>query len=705
VLESVRADPQLLREAIADAWEEWLVHRCRRGGVILVLEDLHWGDAGTIELVGRSLLAEDERPFIVLALARPELDERRPELWAACDPHRIALESLPRRAARKLVGRVLSNADASTTESLVERAGGNAFYLEELIRAAAHGAADTWPDTVVGMVQSRLAQLRPELRRVLRAAAVFGEICWSAGVARMLAEREPELAKLLDELAAEEFLTRRARSIVPCSTEYAFRHALVRDAAYATLTPDDGRVAHAHAGEWLASTSTAGAAVLARHFMLGGRVDVAQGWFEKAALAALDGEDHVRASKLAQDGLACGAEGEALGRFEVILARVAEEAGEHGHAIGLAERALEHLREGSQPWYAATLVLLESLGRTSRFEEIEPWLERALAFAEANQAIDVCVRASALGALHLLKAGRLATARDYVERTRALMAVGSLGPLARLQWLWLELELVDMAGDLGRMLVLRRDCEALVELIDSPTLWAEHEFGSGHLYAQVGANERAEAGFEFDRAYAARRGLRHRLHRSLGMLAFLAYRRGDFDRATELLVQVRAVETLDRRFIGVLAGLASTIALARGDLQGALAEGRRAEAMLRVARPLHPYGLAMLTNALRVRGELDEALDCAERAMAIMEELGTVSEIEVDVQVAHIEALLAVGQRERALDELRRFEARFDQRLRGIADPQLRECFCTGVPANVRLLELCRELNLRGASKVLPTQE
>jgi tetratricopeptide (TPR) repeat protein len=128
-----------------------------------------------------------------------------------------------------------------------------------------------------------------------------------------------------------------------------------------------------------------------------------------------------------------------------------------------------------------------------------------------------------------------------------------------------------------------------------------------------------------------------------------------------------------------------------------LAEAQRAEAMLGVARPLHPYGLAILANALRARGQLDEARDCAERAMAIVDELGSVPEIEVDVQVAYVEALLAVGRRERANDELRRFEVRFDERLAGIADPELRACFCTGVPANARLLELCR--------KVLPTQE
>jgi tetratricopeptide (TPR) repeat protein len=181
------------------------------------------------------------------------------------------------------------------------------------------------------------------------------------------------------------------------------------------------------------------------------------------------------------------------------------------------------------------------------------------------------------------------------------------------------------------------------------------------------------------------------------MLAFLAHREGDLDRAADLLLRVRAIETKDQRFIGVVNCLAAELALARGVVDDALDEGRRAEAVLRVARPLHPYGLAVLAKALRARGEAEQALDCARRAIAIIDELGTVSEIEVDTQVVYLEALLGMGERDEARNELRRFKTRFDQRLAGIDDPALRACFCTGVPANVRLLELCGELGAGAA--------
>src|SRR5580700_5265556 len=81
-----------------------------------------------------------------------------------------------------------SLADETVTR-LAARADGNPFYLEELIRAVAergHGALDALPETVLAMVESRLATLAPEARRALRAGSVFGDVFWPAGVAALL---------------------------------------------------------------------------------------------------------------------------------------------------------------------------------------------------------------------------------------------------------------------------------------------------------------------------------------------------------------------------------------------------------------------------------------------------------------------------------------------------------------------------------------
>ena len=121
----------------------------------------------------------------------------------------IRLEELGRKAGERLVRQVLGDSvGPETIERLVQQADGNAFYLEELIRAVAEGKDHALPETVLAMVETRLGRLPLEPRRVLRAASVFG---------RYAEERELE-----------------------------FRHALLREGAYATLTEEDQRLGRSH---------------------------------------------------------------------------------------------------------------------------------------------------------------------------------------------------------------------------------------------------------------------------------------------------------------------------------------------------------------------------------------------------------------------------------------------------------------------------
>jgi predicted ATPase len=113
----------------------------------------------------------------VIALARPSVHDVFPRLWATRNAHQIRLTELSRRAATELVQSTLGAAvEPSQAAAIVERSGGNAFYIEELIRAVAEGRGAALPDTVLGIVEARLSALAPEARRVLRAASLFGEV-------------------------------------------------------------------------------------------------------------------------------------------------------------------------------------------------------------------------------------------------------------------------------------------------------------------------------------------------------------------------------------------------------------------------------------------------------------------------------------------------------------------------------------------------
>src|SRR5205814_10667856 len=136
------------------------------------------------------------------------------------------------RLVREALGSLAKPIDDATVARIVELAAGNAFYLEELIRAVAEGQTEL-PETVLAMVQARLDALEPEARRVLRAASVFGQAFWRGGVIALLSgeDASAQVTAWLDELAVREIVTRRDTTKFKGETEYNFRHAFVAEAA------------------------------------------------------------------------------------------------------------------------------------------------------------------------------------------------------------------------------------------------------------------------------------------------------------------------------------------------------------------------------------------------------------------------------------------------------------------------------------------
>jgi tetratricopeptide (TPR) repeat protein len=255
------------------AFQAWLDLETQTTPLLLVLEDLHWGDAPTVAYVEQALRALRDRSLMVLALARPSVHEQFPALWGGVGGElalkEIRLGPLTRRAGERLVRAALGDkVQPDMVAAVVERSEGNAFYLEELIRCVAEGKTQL-PDTMLAMAETRLSALEPEARRVLRAASVFGEAFWHGGVAALL-ENESGAGDWLETLAERELLVRLRDSRFPGEREYAFRHALLRDAAYEMLTDDDRTVAHRIAGQWLEAIGEKTASVLASHYKKAG---------------------------------------------------------------------------------------------------------------------------------------------------------------------------------------------------------------------------------------------------------------------------------------------------------------------------------------------------------------------------------------------------------------------------------------------------
>jgi serine/threonine protein kinase len=225
--------------------------------VLVVLEDIHWADAMSLKLVGRVLRELREQPLMVLALSRPQQDDR---LWAE-HALRMPLRPLSRRACERLTLEILG-ADASPelVGRIVEQAAGNALFLEELIRAVKEGRREL-PDSVLVMLQSRIARLAPDLRLVLRTAAVFGERFTRGGIAALLDtdKMDPKLEGWLAELTKLEI-------IEPRGEDHAFRHALVVEAAYGLLAQSDREAAHLAVAKYFEGQGGHEPALLAEHY-------------------------------------------------------------------------------------------------------------------------------------------------------------------------------------------------------------------------------------------------------------------------------------------------------------------------------------------------------------------------------------------------------------------------------------------------------
>jgi class 3 adenylate cyclase/tetratricopeptide (TPR) repeat protein len=242
---------------------------CEERPTLFTFEDLHLSDASQIELLNYLCDQLRDVPAAFLVTARPELDDKQPALDAGrLEQTKIILEPLSARDSEALV-RAL--APAETVPSLVELAGGNPLFLEEL--AATH-ASTVLPTNVHEAIAAHIDALPAAQRTALLDASVVGQTFW-LGVVRSLAVGDSaNVVESLDALAARGLIRRVTRSVVAGEVQFSFKHALVRDVAYQTLTRAARRARHATVARYLEGLPgldlTGFATVLAHHWRSAG---------------------------------------------------------------------------------------------------------------------------------------------------------------------------------------------------------------------------------------------------------------------------------------------------------------------------------------------------------------------------------------------------------------------------------------------------
>ncbi len=232
----------------------------QRSPVVVILADLHWADDHVLELIDQLMERLGRLPYVVVGTARQAIHDR----WAP-RPGRhnsaiLHLEPLDREASCVLLDSLLGwEPDEELREELLDRSGGNPFFLEELVTLLSDagdivrrqsptpsGDLAGLPDTLRGLIQARLDALTQPERFLLEDAAILGRRGSHEALQIMAAEYHGihEIGPALDGLAEKELLEVEG-------DRWGFRSDLVRDVAYGTLTKGRRAAGHAGIAKWM----------------------------------------------------------------------------------------------------------------------------------------------------------------------------------------------------------------------------------------------------------------------------------------------------------------------------------------------------------------------------------------------------------------------------------------------------------------------
>ncbi len=436
-------EPGLLRELAFAALHDLLRGLASGDAVVVLLfEDLHWADDDSLDFVNGLPAAGAASPMLVVASARPELLQRCATWGEGQAAHRLlhlrALDAAQGvELAQALLSRVSDGAHALRA-LLVERADGNPFYMEELVRMfiddgviAVEG--EQWrvlperlrlarvPATLVGVLQARLDALPASDRLALQQASIVGHVFWHQALAAIDA-RAPAALPALRERA---LVHAREGSAFEDTAEDAFHHHLLQQVTYDTVLKPARRAGHAAVAQWLAERvgdrPAEYLAVTAQHYERAGDDALAVQYFRRAAEDAQRRFANQAAAEYTDRALQSPAATDLRLRDALLLIRqgLADLRGERD----LQEATLQQRAEIAETLdddalradvLAARAVLASRRGHEAQALELA---ERALALAEHARNADV--EAMALGQIawsRHVNCGELGAALEHARR-------------------------------------------------------------------------------------------------------------------------------------------------------------------------------------------------------------------------------------------------------------------------------------------------
>lgn len=348
---------------------------------VLFLEDIHWADASSLELIQHLMQEAPSLRLLIVCLTRPPFFEQYPH-WgqSAAAFTRLNVSPLSEQDSRMLVREILQKVDAipkALGDLIVRGAEGNPFYLEELIKMLIEDGVilrgkKSWnvamarlrdlkvPSTLSGVLQARLDSLPPAEKAVLQRASVVGRLFWDSAVGDLVADDALDVdaegvRDLLSSICSRELIFQRERSVFEGTHEFGFKHSILRDVTYETVLLKHRRVYHAQVAHWLEvhAGDRLGEylGLIARHYELAGDRKQASVYLRRAGQESANVSAFREAMKMFERALKLTPE------IPLDLVKTLEMCAQErillllnlgvvGRSIGAYESAVMHLQEG-----------------------------------------------------------------------------------------------------------------------------------------------------------------------------------------------------------------------------------------------------------------------------------------------------------------------------------------------------------------------
>ncbi len=694
-LHAAREDPRLMSAQVLRAMAAFLRAELSQGPVLLVLEDLHWSDSPTVRLVEELLRELADSPLMVLALGRPEAKTLFPGLWGRF-LHELPLRGLNPRACARLVHEVLGmQVSEAVVSRLVEHAAGNPLFLEELIRGVAEGLGEETPGTVLAMLQHRLQRLESGPRRVLMAASIYGRAFWQGGVHAMVAAdiSPPELEHHLAQLVELEVVQRQAVSRFPGETEFSFRHALLRDAAYSLLPAALKAGGHGQAGAWLERMGELDPLVLAEHYQLGQQNQQAARFYAQASEHLFERQDMHGARRCLEAALACEPQGEILTELRTLEVSICFWRDDFARAYSLGKEVLPLLRPGSATWCRVIGQVILGGSQSGQHGELARLGELFASTTPDADAITFYIEAAAFMAGTSSWGGQREAAAAMLRHMESVgTSVRKLEGRARgwmcltrgffVHWLdsrpWQVLLLAEEGKQAFSAVGFERMSHAR-------TVLGLGLAGLGDIPGAVAAQrEGLESALMVGQASTM-----SEIHL---ILALLDSPDADHqETALALAEQVLATEKVNPLRLGIAHGAMAALANRQGRFAEAEVSARQACETLSRFPPYHLVARTTLCTAILKQGRAAEARQVAEEGVKLLERMGGIGAASVGVWLVLAEACLAQGDETAGDDALRRAVQYLLLRASDIPDAAARERFMAQVPLNARTRELASQ--------------